>query len=164
MRRRHLLSALAASAILLACQAVGQEPVRRVGVLVGGADLSPDSKKVWLEGLRERGYVVGRNLQIEYRFTEGRAERISALTAELVALEPEVIVTVSTGATLAVKAATPTTPLVFVNVPDPVALGLVSSLARPGGNLTGFTNLVPEGFVSKWFQLLKELVPQVSRI
>jgi putative ABC transport system substrate-binding protein len=163
MRRRHLLSALAASAIVLASQAVGQELVRRIGVLAGNV-LSADTTKVLLEGLRGRGYVVGRNLQIEYRSTEGRAERLPALAAELVALRPEVIVTVSAGAALAVKAAAPPIPLVFVNVPDPVALGLVDSLARPGGNMTGFTNLVPEGFVGKWFQLLKELVPQASRI
>ncbi len=164
MRRRHLLSVLAASAILVASQAVGQERVHRIGVLVGGADLPPDTKKVWLEGLRERGYVVGRNLHIEYRFTEGRSDRIPVLVAELIALRPAVIATVSTGAALAVNAAAPTIPLVFVNVPDPVALGLVASLARPGGNATGVTNLVPEGFVGKWFQLLKEFMPQASRI
>ncbi len=160
MRRRHLLSVLAASAILVASQAVGQEPVRRVGVLRG----NDAPGKAWLEGLQERGYVVGRNLHIEYRHTEGRAERIPALAAELVALRPDVIVTGFTGAALAVKAAAPTIPLVFVNVPDPVALGLVDSLARPGGNVTGVANLVPEGFAGKLLQLLKELMPQASRI
>jgi putative tryptophan/tyrosine transport system substrate-binding protein len=163
MRRWRLLSLLAMGAMLLTSPAVGQEAVRRVGVLTGN-DLVSDSKKLLLEGFRERGWVVGRNLHVEYRSSEGRAEQIPALAGELVALRPEVIVTVSTGAALAVKAAAPTFPLVFVNVPDPVALGLVNSLASPGGNVTGVTNLVPEGFVGKWFQLLKELKPQASRI
>ncbi len=162
MRRWRLLSALAGCAILLASQAVGQEPVRRIGVLRPAEN--PEATKVWLEGLREHGYVVGRNLHIEYRFTEGRAERIPALAAELIALRPEVIFTGFTGAAVAVKAAAPTIPLVFVGVADPVALGLVASLARPGGNVTGVATMVPEGFVGKWIQLLKELVPQASRI
>jgi putative ABC transport system substrate-binding protein len=163
MRRRCLLSAAAASAILLASQAVGQEAVRRVGVLTG-ADLSADSTKAWAEGLRERGYVVGRNLHVEYRFTEGRAERIPALAAELIALRPEVIVAASPAPAVAIKAAAPIIPLVFVAVADPVGLGLVASLARPGGNVTGLATIVPEGFNGKSLHLLKELVPQASRI
>ena len=115
-------------------------------------------------GTARARHIVGRNLHVEYRATEGRAERLPALAAELAALRPEVIVTGYTAAALAVKAAAPAIPLVFVNVPDPVALGLTNSLARPGGNVTGVMSLVPEGFVGKWFQLLKESVPQASRI
>jgi putative ABC transport system substrate-binding protein len=162
MRRRCLLSVLAASAVLLASQAVAQELVRRVGVF--RPTENPESTKVWLEGLRERGYVVGQNLQVEYRYFQGRSERIDALAAELVALRPEVIVANSPVAALAIKAAAPTIPLVFVAVADPVALGLVDSLAHPGGNVTGMATLVPEGYKGKSIQLLKEFVPRASRI
>ncbi len=120
--------------------------------------------QTWLEGLHERGYVVGRNLQIEYRYSQVGAEQIPALVAELVAFGPEVIVAQSTPNAVAVHAAAPTIPLVFVNVGDPVALGLVESLAHPGGNATGLANLVPEGFLGKQLQLLKAIVPQASRI
>ena len=163
MRRWRLLSALAGCAMLLTSQAVGQEPVRRAGVLTG-ADLDSDRSKDWAEGLRERGYVVGRDLHIEYRFTEGRAERIPTLAAELIALRPEVIVANSPALALAIKAAAPTIPLVFVAVADPVALRLVDSLAHPGGNVTGLATLVPAGFAGKSFELLKEFVPRASRI
>jgi putative ABC transport system substrate-binding protein len=120
--------------------------------------------QAWLEGLRERGYVVGRNLQIEYRYSQAQSEQIPALVAELVALGPEVIVTVGPQQTVAVHAAAPTIPLVFLFVADPVALGLAESLAHPGGNVTGFATVVPEGFTGKQLQLLKELVPRASRI
>ncbi len=120
--------------------------------------------QAWLEGLRRRGYVVGRNLQVEYRYSPARSEQIPALVAELVAFGPEVIVTSGPQLTLAVHAAAPTIPLVFLAVADPVALGLVESLAHPGGNVTGFATLVPEGFVGKQLQFLKALVPQASRI
>jgi len=116
------------------------------------------------EGLREHGYVVGPNLQIEYRFSQGRTEQIPALVAELVALGPEVIVAVTTPNAVAVHAAAPNIPLVFVNVGDPVAVGLVPNLAHPGGNVTGFATTVPEGFVGKQLQFLKAIVPQASRI
>ena len=117
-----------------------------------------------LEGLRERGYVVGRNLQIEYRYSQGRTEQIPALVAELVAFGPEVIVAATR------KTRSRSTPLLrrfrsFSSaVADPVAVGLVESLAHPGGNVTGFATLVPEGFVGKQLQFLKDLVPQASRI
>jgi putative tryptophan/tyrosine transport system substrate-binding protein len=107
---------------------------------------------------------VGRNLQVEYRYSQSRTEQIPALAAELVAFGPEVIVAFNPQNVVAVHAAAPTIPLVFVNVADPVALGLVESLAHPGGNVTGFATLVPEGFVGKQLQFLKTLVPQASRI
>jgi putative tryptophan/tyrosine transport system substrate-binding protein len=120
--------------------------------------------QAWLEGLRERGYVVGRNLQIEYRYSQGQTERIPALVAELVAFGPEVIVSGGPPNTVAVHAAAPTIPLVFVGVGDPVSLGLVESLAHPGGKVTGFATLVPDGFTGKQLQFLKALIPQASRI
>ena len=162
MRRHRALAVIAASLILFASQAGGQQPVHRVGVLANTE--TPEEMQAWLEGLREHGYVGGRNLQIEYRYSQAQSERIPALVAELIALGPEVIVTVGPQQTVAVHAAAPTIPLVFLVVADPVALGLVESLAHPGGNVTGFATVVPEGFTGKQLQLLKELVPRASRI
>ena len=162
MMRHRALAVIAASLILFASQAQGQQPVHRVGVLM--ATEIPEAMQDLPEGLRERGYVVGRNLQIEYRYSQGRSEQIPALAAELVAFGPEVIVAATTPNAVSVHARAPMIPLVFVNVGDPVAVGLVESLAHPGGNVTGFANVAPEGFVGKQLQLLKELVPQASRI
>jgi putative tryptophan/tyrosine transport system substrate-binding protein len=162
MRWHRALAVIAASLIVIATQARGQQPVHRIGVLANTE--SPEMMQAWLEGLREQGYVVGRNLQIEYRYSQAQSEQIPALVAELVALGPEVIVTVGPQQTLAVHAAAPTIPLVFLFVADPVALGLVESLAHPGGNVTGFATVVPEGFTGKQLQLLKELVPRAARI
>jgi putative tryptophan/tyrosine transport system substrate-binding protein len=107
-----------------------------------------------LEGLRERGYVVGGNLQIEYRYSQGRNEQIPALVAELVAFGPEVIVGNGTQNAVAVHEGASTIPLVFL-AGDPVAVGLVESLAHPSGNVTGFSTVVPEGFVGKQLEFLK---------
>jgi putative ABC transport system substrate-binding protein len=162
MRRHRALAVIAACLILFASQAQGQQPVHRVGVLTPSE--TPEATQVLLEGLRERGYVVGQNLQIEYRYSQAQTERIPALVAELVAFGPEVIITAGPQNAVAVHAAAPTVPLVFLRVPDPVALGLVESLAHPGGNVTGFTGVVPEGFVGKQLQFLKDVIPQASRI
>src|SRR6266436_5193107 len=162
MRRHGALALIAASLILSASQAGGQQPVHRIGVLVAGQ--SPENAQALLEGLRERGYVVGRDLQIEYRYSQARTEQIPALVAELIAFGPDVIVASTTPNAVAVHAAAPAIPLVFVGLGDPVAVGLVDNLAHPGGNVTGFANVVPEGFVGKQLQLLKDLVPRASRI
>jgi putative tryptophan/tyrosine transport system substrate-binding protein len=162
MTRLRALAVIAASLVLFASQAGGQQPVHRVGVLM--ATESPEQTQAFLEGLRERGYVAGGNLQIEYRYSQGRTEQIPALVAELVAFGPEVIVANGTPNAVAVHAGVPTIPLVFVAVGDPVAVGLVESLAHPSGNVTGFSTVVPEGFVGKQLQFLKALVPQASRI
>src|ERR1700730_10186685 len=160
MRRHRVLAVIAASLILFAPQARGQQPVHRIGVL----SVTESPERMLEEGLRERGYVVGPNLQIEYRFSQGRTAQIPALVAELVAFGPEVIVAVTTPNAVAVHAAAPNIPLVFVNVGDPVAVGLVENLAYPGDNVTGFATTVPEGFVGKQLQFLKAIVPQASRI
>ena len=162
MRRHRALAAIAASLILFVTQAGGQQPVHRIGVLSNIEN--PEMMQAWLEGLRERGYVAGGNLQIEYRYSQGRNEQIPALVAELVAFGPELIVAGGTPPAVAVHAGAPTIPLVFVAVGDPVAVGLVENLAHPGGNVSGFAAVVPEGFVGKQLQLLKAVVPQASRI
>jgi putative ABC transport system substrate-binding protein len=162
MRRHRALGVIAASLILFASQAGGQQPVHRIGVLANMR--LPETMQAWLGGLRERGYVEGQSLQIEYRYWQGRTEQIPALVAELLAFGPEVIVAATAPSAVAVHAAAPTIPLVFLNVGDPIAIGLVESLAHPGGNVTGFATLVPEGFVGKQLQFLKDLVPRPSRI
>src|SRR5271169_731310 len=162
MPRRGALTAVAASLMLFVSQAGGQEPVHRIGVLAQ-SEIS-EQTEAWPRGLREHGWVVGRNLQIEYRYYHDRAEQIPALASELAGLGPEVIVAAFALPALAVRAAAPTIPLVFVGVADPGALGLVESLAHPGGNATGLATIVPEGFTVKSFQLIKELIPRASRI
>ena len=115
------------------------------------------------EGLRERGYVEGRNLVIEYRWAEGDYARLPALVAELIAAKVEVLVGAGTPVALAVKRATTTVPMVMVAVGDPVGTGLVASLARPGGNLTGLVSIAPD-LEGKRLELLREVAPRLSRV
>ena len=115
------------------------------------------------DGLRERGYVEGRNLVIEYRWAEGNYARLPDLAAELIASKVDVLVAAGTPAALAVKRATTTVPMVMVAVGDPVGTGLVASLARPGGNLTGLVSIAPD-LEGKRLELLREIVPKLSRV
>jgi putative ABC transport system substrate-binding protein len=114
-------------------------------------------------GLKELGYVEGKNIVIEYRSPEGKFDRLPALAAELVRLKVDVIVTAGSGATRPAKAATSTIPIVMAQDDDPVANGFVASLARPGGNITGLSTLSPE-LSGKRLELLKEVVPKLSRV
>jgi putative tryptophan/tyrosine transport system substrate-binding protein len=139
---RRLVLAAAVGLALSASNAGADEPVHRVGVLM--ATETPERTQALLEGLGERGYVVGRNLQVEYRYSQGRNEQIPALLAELVAFGSEVIVANGTPNAVAVHAGAPTIPLVFVDVGDPVAVGLVESLAHPSRNVTGFSTVCPK--------------------
>jgi putative ABC transport system substrate-binding protein len=115
------------------------------------------------QGLREHGYVEGKNIVVEYRWADGNEERLRALVAEFIALKVDLIVTSAPAATQAAKEATTTTPIVMVLVADPVTFGFVNSLARPGGNITGFAYLLPE-ISGKRLELLKETVPKFSRV
>ena len=144
MRRHRALAVIAAILILFTSQAWGQQPVHRVGVL-SNAQL-PENIQAWEATLRDRGYVVGWNLQIEYRHFQGRTEQIPALLAELITFGPEVIVTSTSDSAAAIHTAAPTIPMVFLSVADPIGLGLVKSLAHPGGNVTGFATLDPGGW------------------
>jgi putative ABC transport system substrate-binding protein len=138
--------------------------VARIGYLAANLAADPHAHEAFRQGLRDLGYFEGRNVVIEYRDAEGKVERLPALAAELVALNVDVIVApASTAAAVAAKKATRTLPIVFIGTADPVASGLVSSLARPGGNLTGLSNLAPE-LVGKWLELLTQAVPGVSRV
>ena len=144
-------------------EAQGVAKVNRIGYL----NLTPDPEGVryqaFLHGLRDHGYVEGRNVVIEYRSAEGKIDRLPTLAAELVSLKVDVIVAAVTAAALAAKQATRTIPIVFPLVSDPVATGLVASLARPGGNATGLSFFAPE-LVGKSMELLKQAVPGVSRV
>ena len=114
------------------------------------------------QGLRELGYVEGKNIVIELRSADGKLDRLPALAAELVRLKVDVIVTTGGAITRAAKAATSTIPIVMTNDPDPVANGFVASLARPGGNITGLSTLAPE-LTGKRLEILREVVPKLSR-
>jgi putative tryptophan/tyrosine transport system substrate-binding protein len=136
--------------------------IPRIGYLAVQPAANPHLHEAFRQGLRDLGYVEGRNVVIEYREAEGKPERLPALAAELVALKVDVIVAQPTVAAMAAKQATRTLPIVFP-VADPVTSGLVTSLARPGGNVTGLTNVAPD-LVGKGLELLKQAVPGVSRV
>jgi ABC-type uncharacterized transport system substrate-binding protein len=147
----------------LAAEAQPAAKVPRIGYLHPNLAASPHLTEAFRQGLRDFGYVEGRNGVIEYRDAEGKFERLPTLAAELVALKVDVIVASGTLAALAAKHATSSIPIVFPTVGDPVTDGLVISLARPGGNVTGLSNLTPE-LVGKCLELLKEAIPGVSQV
>ena len=148
----------------LAAEAQAPAKVPRIGFLSARSPTdNPYFIEAFRQGLRELGYVEGQNIAIEYRFAEGRPERLPALAAELVRLKVDVIVTGGPPAPEAAKQATGTIPIVFAVAGDPVAEGLVASLARPGGNITGLASIAPE-VVGKQLELLKEVAPKVSRV
>jgi len=147
----------------LAASAQQAAKIARIGYLTPNLAASPNNHEAFRQGLRDLGYVEGRNVMIEYRSAEGKLERLPALAAELVALKVDVIVAVSTPQGLAAMQATKAIPIVFANAADPVASGLVTSLARPGGNVTGLSFLAPE-LVGKCLEQLKQAVPGVDRV
>jgi putative ABC transport system substrate-binding protein len=147
----------------VAAEAQQAAKVARIGWLTFNLAVNPHLPEAFRQGLRDLGYVEGRNLVIEHRSAEGEPERLPALAAELVALKVDVIVAPSTLAALAAKQATRTVPIVFAGVADPATSGLVISLARPGGNVTGLSILAPE-LVGKRLEQLKQAVPGVSRV
>jgi putative tryptophan/tyrosine transport system substrate-binding protein len=163
-RRAFVAGALALLAAPLAAEAQPAGKVHRIGFLGSGvATGDPRAREAFRDRLRELGWIEGQNLLIEYRFASGKPERLPALAAELVALKVEVIVAPNTPAALAAKQATRILPIVFIGAGDPVTSGLVTSLARPGGNVTGLSVLSTE-LVGKWLELLKQAVPGVSRV
>jgi len=166
-RRRFMAAVAGTGAALLAAplaaeaQQAGKVP--RIGWPNANQALGSWAQDAFLQGLRDLGYVPGRNIVIEYRDAAGKLERLPALVAELVALRVDVILAGGTPQALAASQATKTIPIVFTGVGDPVATGLVTSLARPGGNLTGLSLLGPE-LVGKRLELLTQAVPGVSRV
>jgi len=163
-RRQWLIAAVALLAKPLGADAQQAATVARIGYLSPNRAATTHVRDAFLQGLRDVGYVEGRNVAIEYRDAEGKVERLPTLAAELVALKVDVIVTEnSTLAARVAKQATTTIPIVFTSVGDAVESGLVISLARPGGNVTGLSNLGPE-LVGKRLELLKQAVPGLDRV
>jgi putative tryptophan/tyrosine transport system substrate-binding protein len=166
MRRREFLSILAfATAWPVASTAQTTERTRVIGVLqILGAD-DPEAKtrsEVFAQALQQLGWSVGRNLKIEMRNVGGDLDHLRGYAAELIALKPDVIVSVGSITVAPLQQATRTIPIVFVNVPDPVGAGFVQSMAHPGGNITGFLNF-EYSMSGKWAELLKQVAPNVTR-
>src|SRR2546422_298273 len=169
MNRRTLLCGFILGTFSAPLVAESQQPgkVWRLGVLVPVEPESPTEPNVaaFRQGLHDLGYVEGQNIAVEYRYAHGRAELYPQLAAELVRLKVDVMVVGSGVPTLAAKSATHTVPIVGVGMGgDPVGTGLVTSLARPGGNVTGVSYRTGEGFFGKYVQLLKEAAPRISRV
>jgi len=163
MGRREFLG-IAGAVAILPFAANGQARTYRIGFMGNStAALETNLVNSFRDGLRELGYEEGRNIVIEYRWADGQYERFPALVAELLAAKVDVIVTAGTPAALVVKKATTTVPLIMVAVGDPVGTGLVSSLARPGGNLTGLSSVAPD-LEGKRLELLRQVVPSLSYV
>jgi putative tryptophan/tyrosine transport system substrate-binding protein len=165
MERRTFMAVLTGGVAVAPFAAEAQQAAKiaRIGYLSGNLAANSRLREAFLQGLRDLGYVEGRNVVIEYRDAEGKLERLPALAAELVALKVDVIVAGGTPHALAARQATRTLPIVFAAAVDPVENGLVTSLARPGGNVTGLSNLAQE-LVGKRLEHLKQAVPGVSRV
>ena len=162
-RRVLVVGGLALVARPLVAEAQPAVKVARIGFLAFNLTANPHLREAFRQGLRDLGYSEGRNVVIEYRDAEGKSERLSALAAELVALNVDVLQVGGTLQALAAKQATKTIPIVFAAVADPVTSGLVTGLAQPGGNATGFSVISPE-LVGKGMELLTQTVPGISRI
>ena len=165
MQRREFLSVLGGAAVAWPHAAHAQQgAIRRIGVLIGFAESDQGAQSGiagFREELRKLGWMEGRNIEIDTRWAT--AESMQVFAKELVALQPDFILTSSTPATAAMMKQTRTIPIIFVMVSDPVGSGFVASLPRPGGNVTGFTAI--EGALGgKWVELLKEIAPQVARV
>src|SRR5215471_10907247 len=167
-RRRAFITLLGgAAAWPLAARAQQGERIRRIGVLEGFAESNREGQEraaAFREGLKQLGWVEGRNIRIDIRWAApGDAELIRRLARELVALEPDLILSSSTPTTAALLNETRTIPVVFANISDPLGSGFVASYPRPGGNVTGFTNMEPT-MAGKWLELLKESAPRTTRV
>jgi len=164
MQRREFIVGLGGMAVVWpdATGAQQRGPARRIGAFI-----APDQQQVYARALREGlealGWIDGKNIQVEYRWAGGDVDRLKSDAASLVALDAEVIVSGGTPATTALREATERIPIVFVHVADPVRGGLVQSLARPEGNLTGFA-AYESSIAGKWLELLKEIAPRVKRV
>jgi len=167
MQRRDFLGVLGGAAATwpLAVRAQQPDGMRRVGVLMSSVENDPNGQarfKYFVQSLKSLGWIEGGNIHVEVRWPGSDLDRIQEFTRELIALHCDVIVTTSTPTTAAVQRETAKTAIVFTNVSDPIGEGFVSSLASPGGNITGFINY--EGFIAgKWLELLKEIDPRITR-
>ena len=168
MTRRELIALLGGATAAWPLAARAQQPVgmRRIGVLMAYAESDPEGQAfvtVFQEGLQKLGWTEGRNIQIDYRWASGDVESMQRLAKELVALQPDVILSHSTTTTANMLRQTRAIPIIFANVTDPIGSGFVTSLPRPGGNATGFINM-EASMSGKWLELLKEISPRVGRV
>src|SRR5215204_147229 len=167
MRRREVIAGLGAAAVIpLAARAQPREQPRRIALLLPAHSTDPEFQAnvgAFLQALQQAGWVIGRNAQLEYRWTEGNPDNTRKYIAELVALAPDVIVAQGASAVRAISQATRTVPIVFPVAGDPIGAGLVETLARPGGNVTGFMNFEYRTS-AKWLELLKQIAPSVARV
>jgi ABC-type uncharacterized transport system substrate-binding protein len=167
MRRREFIALVggAATTWALVARAQQAEPMRRIGALMTLSEDDPEGRErmqAFLQSLQQLGWSDGRNVKIDYRWGANDAGRVRRYAAELVALAPDVILTAGTQSVAALQQATRTVPIVFGSVIDPVGAGFVETLARPGGNITGFT-VFEYGISPKWLELLKQIAPHVTR-
>jgi putative ABC transport system substrate-binding protein len=169
MRRREFVSLFGAAAAawpLAAARAQQGERMRHLGVLINLTADDPEGYAritAFAQGLQEAGWTTDRNVRIDYRWGGAGADAMAKYAAELVALAPDVILAATSSSVVALQRITRTIPIVFVQVIDPVSAGFVASLARPGGNATGFT-IIEYGFSGKWLELLKEVAPRITRV
>ena len=167
MRRREFLSLFGAAAVWpLAARAQQPVQMRRIGFMSNVGESDPEAQSMVSalhKGLRELGWMNGRNLQIDHRWGAGNPERIAAFAKELVALRPEVIVAHTTPSVLALRRETDSIPFVFIQESDPIGTGFITNMAHPGGNITGFTNFEAT-MVGKWVEMLKEMSTGISRV
>jgi putative ABC transport system substrate-binding protein len=167
MRRRNFIAGLATTAAWpVAARAQQPKRVRRVGVLVGWEENNPTAKRLLstlTQRLQELGWTEGSNIRLDVRWAGGNVDRMQVFAKELVGLGPDLILVSTTPATAALHRETRTVPIVFVNVSDPVGVGFVASLSRPGANITGFINLEAT-MGGKWLELLKEIAPSIKRV
>jgi ABC-type uncharacterized transport system substrate-binding protein len=166
--RRKFLATLGGAAVAwpLAARAQQREGMRRIGVLMPLAADDPEAQArttAFVQELAQVGWIAGRNVLIDNRWSAGDSERVCRYVAELVALAPDVIVTGSTVSVAALIEATRTVPIVFAGIPDPVGAGFINNLSRPGGNVTGFL-LFEYGLSAKWLEMLKQIAPQTARV
>ena len=166
MTRRDFITLLGgAAAWPLAARAQQPTHLRRVGMLIGYSENDPETQarlSAFRQGLEHLGWKEGGSIQIDYRFAPASPDQAQVLAKELIALRPDVLIGNSTPATFALLRETRNIPIVFVGVSDPLGSGFVASIARPGGNATGFTNFEPS-LTGKWLELLKEIAPGIER-
>jgi putative ABC transport system substrate-binding protein len=166
MRRRTFITLLGGAATWpLAVRAQQPERTRRISALIAFAKDDPETEERlagFRQGLAKRGWVESRNIHMDYRFAAGRGEQFPVLARELVAMQPDVILAHTPGGTIALQRETHTIPIVFVNVSDPIGMGFIASLPRPGGNLTGVLHYEAT-IVGKWLAMLKEIAPRLTR-
>ena len=166
MKRRELITLIGGAAVAWPLAARAQERMRRLAALMQYTEDNPQGQR-WLAALRDDlqklGWIEGRNLHIDYRWGGTDVNLLQKLAKEIVAAKPDVILSSSSSPTQILKQETSTIPIIFGNIVDPVGQGLVASMARPGGNITGFVNLEPS-VTGKYLELLKEIAPRVSRV